>query len=203
MIKNTFATQYQLVSITTLLMFVPLLLYIILGIVNGSIMKLPYFAIDTVVLTPFKLQQFEFHRLYTHPMILPSLNEAVLNTVLVWIIASRTEDVYGWKILIVLIGLPGLVGGCTNLCFQLVGMNAASTIIDWTDIRLDIMMRRGQIIVYFVLALLFGLLLLTQDRFSRITMASAVFYVQFCGNSGLYVRVYCSVQESTTTKNIQ
>lgn len=177
MIKNTFASQYQLVSVTTLLMVLPLLLYLILAVFNGSIMKLPYFAIDTVVLTPFKLQQFEFHRLYTHIMIFPSLNEALLNILLVWIIASRTEDIFGWKILIVLIGLPGLVGGCTNLCLQLIGMHSAAAIIEWADARLELMLRRGQIIIYFVLACLFGLLMLSQDRVSRLSMISAIFYV--------------------------
>lgn len=58
MIKNLLAPKYRLYSVTTILIFLPIVLYVILGIVNASFLKLPFFAVDGIILDPFKLQQF-------------------------------------------------------------------------------------------------------------------------------------------------
>lgn len=89
MIKNLLASRYRFLSITTILMFLPLLLYAVLAIANASFLKLPFFVVDSLVLNPFHLQQFEFHRLWTAPFVFLDLNDALFNCLAVWIIGSQ------------------------------------------------------------------------------------------------------------------
>lgn len=88
MIKNLLASQYRFWSVTTVLIFLPIVLYIVLGILNASFLKLPAFAVDGIILNPFRLQQFEFHRLWTAPFVFMDLNEALFNSLIAWIVGS-------------------------------------------------------------------------------------------------------------------
>jgi len=136
MIKNLLASRYRFLSVTTILIFLPIVLYIVLGIVNASFLRLPYFAVDSIVLNPFRLQQFEFHRLWTAPFVFMDLNETLFNSLMVWIIGSQVEDIYGWKTLVVFVGLPGLVGSACGITFVLIGLLFAHLIVDWADSHL-------------------------------------------------------------------
>jgi len=190
MIKNLLASKYRIYSVTTVLIFLPIVLYVVLGIINTSFLKLPYFAVDNIVLNPFKLQQFEFHRLWTAPFVFMDLNETLLNSLMVWIIGSHVEDLFGWKVLVVFIGLPGLVGSSSSITFLLVGLLFADLIIEWADSRLEIMVRRVQIIIYFVVCLVCFLFLLSQERSARIAIYSSILYVRYCMSLGISIGIH-------------
>lgn len=174
MLRNTLAWRYKCKSWTTLLTILPLLSYLLLCIFSHSFIKLPYFAVEPFVLTPYRLQQFEFYRLYSSPFIFNDLNETLLNSLFIWIIGSYVEDIYGWKILVVFVGLPGLVGATCSIIPMLVGMCCASAIIDWSDSRTEVFQRRIQLVVYMILAFLFFLILICLERSVRIAISSSL-----------------------------
>lgn len=75
MITNLLAPKYRLISVTTMLSLLPLLAYIILNFTNRPpFLKLPYFSVESVNLTPYRLKQFEFYRLYSAPFVFNNLN---------------------------------------------------------------------------------------------------------------------------------
>lgn len=113
------------------------------------------------------------------------LNEALFNSLMAWMIGSLAEDIYGWKIAVVFIGLPGLVGSACSTTFLLVGLIFAFLIVEWADSRLEMMVRRMQIIIYLVVGLLCFLFLLSQERSRRIAIYSSLLYVLTIGNSGI------------------
>jgi membrane associated rhomboid family serine protease len=191
MVKNILAPRYRFWSLTTVLIFLPIVLYIVLAITNGSFLKLPYFAVENLVLTSFRLQQFEFYRLYSSPFIFMDLNETLFNSLATWIIGSYVEDIFGWKIIVVFIGLSGLVGASCSIIFVLIGLYCTSVILDWASSRSEIIVRRVQIIIYFVVMFLFFLFLLSQDRPARIAIYSSTLYVITHIHLGLSTRFHC------------
>lgn len=62
----------------------------------------------------------------------------------------------------VFVGLPGLVGSACSITFLMVGLLFAYLIIDWADARHEMIVRRVQIIVFFVAGLICFLFLLSQ-----------------------------------------
>lgn len=79
---------------------------------------------------------------------------------------------------VVFIGLPGLVGSACSVTFILIGLFFAHLIADWADSRLEMIVRRVQIIIYVLVAFLCFLFLLSQERSARIAIYSSMLYVQ-------------------------
>ena len=177
MLVNLLAPRYKFVSVTTILALLPLVMYIVLSFTNRPpFLKLSYFSVESVNLTPYRLKQFEFYRLYSAPFVFNDLNETLMNCLLTWIVGSNVEDIFGWKIISAVIGFPGLVGASTNICFFLLGMHTAFMLIEWPNPNTALVIRRVQITIYGIMTLLFFLLLLTQERVSRVAIFSSTMY---------------------------
>lgn len=59
MLTNLLAPKYKFLSVTTFLAILPIITYIILNFSNRPpFLKLPYFSVEAVNLTPYRLNQF-------------------------------------------------------------------------------------------------------------------------------------------------
>jgi hypothetical protein len=92
-------------------------------------------------------------------------------------VGSIIEDIYGWKILIVLIGIEGLVGFSCNIIFIMFGLFFAYLIVEWSNPLGVLMMRKVQLVVYLVAVILYVLLLLMISHPMRMAIYSSSVYV--------------------------
>lgn len=166
MIQNLLAPYYKLKSLTTLLIASSIILYITLVVPYPPFLKIPTFALESIVLLPEHLKHFEFHRLFTAPFVYQDITSLVLGILMVWCLGSYTEESMGWKMFAILTGLSGLVGSANSFTLPvfLMGCNFSLLIIKWADPSLPILYRKVMLVIYFIAVVIFVLLFINYKR---------------------------------------
>jgi hypothetical protein len=143
-------------------------------------LKIPTFALESLILLPEHLRHFEFYRLFTAPFIYQDITSLVLGILLVWCLGSFTEETMGWKMFTIFTGLSGLVG-CSNsftLPFFLCGCNFSLLFVKWADPSLPILYRKVMFIVYLIAIVIFLLLFINYKREEQYNFYSSALYVK-------------------------
>ncbi len=90
MITNLLAPYYKFKSLTTLLIAISVVVYITLVVHYPPFLKIPTFALESLVLLPEHLRHYEFYRLFTAPFIYQDITSLVLGILLLWCLGSFT-----------------------------------------------------------------------------------------------------------------
>lgn len=180
MITNLLAPYYKLKSLTTLLIFVSVIVYITLVVPYPPFLKIPTFALESLVLLPEHLKHFEFYRLFTAPFIYQDITSLVLGMLLLWCLGSFTEETMGWKMFTVFTGLSGLVGCSNSYTFPvfLFGCNFSLQIMKWSDPTNPILYRKVMLIVYVISIIIFLLLFVNYKKEEQYNFYSSALYVR-------------------------
>lgn len=179
MIQNLLAPYYQLKSFTTFLMAVSIIIYITLVVSYPPFLKIPTFALESLVLLPEHLKHFEFYRLFTAPFVYQDITSLVLGVLLLWCLGSFTEETVGWKMFGVMTGLSGLVGYSNSFTMPvfLLGSNFSILIIRWADPTLPILYRKVMLVVYLIVAIIFILMFVNYKKEEEYNFYSSALYV--------------------------
>lgn len=166
MIKNLLAPYYKLKSFTTFLIAVSVIVYITLVVSYPPFLKIPTFALESLILLPEHLKHFEFYRLFTSPFVYQDITSLVLGVLLLWCLGSFTQDTIGWKIFSVITGLSGLVGYANSFTLPvfLLGCNFSILIMKWADPNLPILYRKVMFIIYIIVIVIFILMFINYKR---------------------------------------
>jgi membrane associated rhomboid family serine protease len=179
MITNLLAPYYKLKSLTTVLICISIIVYVALVIPYPPFLKIPTFALESLILLPEHLRHFEFYRLFTAPFIYQDITSLVLGILLLWCLGSFTEETMGWKMFTVFTGLSGLVG-CANsftLPVFLFGCNFSLLFMKWADPNLPILYRKVMFIVYVITIVIFLLLFINYKREEQFNFYSSALFV--------------------------
>ncbi len=179
MIQNLLAPYYKLKSFTTFLMAVSLIIYITLVVRYPPFLKIPTFALESLVLLPEHLKHFEFYRLFTAPFVYQDITSLVLGVLLLWCLGSFTEDTVGWKMFGVMTGLSGLVGFANSFTMPvfLLGSNFSILIMRWADPALPILYRKVMLIIYLIVIVIFVLMFVNYKKEEEFNFYSSALYV--------------------------
>ena len=166
MLKNLLAPYYKFQSITTLLISISFVLYITLVVPYPPFLKIPTFALESLIVLPEYLKHYEFYRLFTAPFIYQDITTLILGMLLIWCLGSFTEETMGWKMLIVVSGFSGLVGYSNSftLPILLIGCNFSFTIMKWADPNMPILYRKVMLVIYTISIAIFILFLINYNR---------------------------------------
>lgn len=166
MIQNLLAPYYKLKSFTTFLMAVSAIVYITLIIHYPPFLKVPAFARQPLILLPEHLKHFQFYRLFTAPFVYPDIASLVMGLFLLWCLGSFTEDTIGWKMLLIISGLSGLVGYSNSFTLPviLLGSNFSILIMKWGDPTLPILYRKVMLILYVIVVIIFVLMFMNYKK---------------------------------------
>lgn len=166
MIVNTMAPYYRLKSLTTIIVFIPIAIYITLVVRYPPFLKIPYFASEPLQLRPENLQHYEFYRLFTAPFVFTELSSLIVNCLALWSLGSFTEEFLGWRMLIVFTGFQGLIGFSYELslaCF-LVGCYFSHILMGWPDPSNPVIYRKITLVLYLIVALMYMLFFLNFSK---------------------------------------
>lgn len=159
MLINMLAPHYRIKSLTTVLVFLPIVIYITLVVHYPPFLKVPSFASEPLLLRPENLQHYEFYRLFTAPFVFTELSTLVIACFIIWSLGSFTEEYLGWRMLIIFTGFQGLIGYSYELtlaCF-LIGCYFAHVLMSWPDPTNPILYRKITLVLYLILGLVYFL----------------------------------------------
>lgn len=157
MLTGMLAPFYRFKSLTTILVFLPIVIYITLVVRYPPFLNIPSFACEPLQLRPENLQHYEFYRLFTAPFMFTDLKNLVLFCVIIWSLGSYTEEFLGWRMLIVFSGFQGLIGYAyegTLVCF-LIGCFFAQALMLWPDPTNPVIYRKITLVIYLIIGLIF------------------------------------------------
>lgn len=179
MIQNLLAPYYKLKSFTTFLIAASIIVFITLVVPYPPFLKIPTFALESLILLPEHLKHFEFYRLFTSPFVFQDITSLVLGVLLLWCLGSFTEDTIGWKMFSVMTGLSGLVGFSNSFTMPvfLLGSNFSILIMRWADPTLPILYRKVMLIIYLIVVFIFVLMFINYKKEEQYNFYASALYV--------------------------
>ena len=179
MITGIIAPYHKLHSLTTILLCIPLIIYITLVINQPPFLEISSFTSEALILTPENLKHFQFYRLFTAPFVYQDVTSLSIGLIMIWSLGSYIQYILGWKMCYLLTGLSGLIGYSNKftLPFLLLGSNFSLLIIRWADPNSSLFYRKITLLIYLVFAGTFLILFINYPDSVRYNFYSSSLFV--------------------------
>jgi membrane associated rhomboid family serine protease len=199
MLKNFLAPYYKVKSLTTVLLFIIVIVYITLACRFPPFLRIPTFQLEPLILRPEHLKHFEFYRIITAQFVFQDITSLLIGMAFIWSLGSWAEHMLGWKMLITFTSLSGLVGYSNSWTIPtfLIGCFFAFFLMWWPDPQTPIMYRKITLISFFIISLVYFLIFLSYEHNLKLSIYSASIYVNFNLNKGFLLTFIFGTSKDT------
>lgn len=192
MLKSFLAPYYKVKSLTTVLLCIIVIVYIVLACRFPPFLRIPTFQLQPLILRPEHLKHFEFYRIITAQFVFQDITSLVIGLAFIWSLGSWAEHILGWKMFITFTSLSGLVGYSNSWTIPtfLIGCFFAFFLMWWPDPQTPIMYRKIALISFFIITLVYFLIFLSYEHNLKFSIYSSSIYVSRLLTIGIFADLY-------------